>query len=152
MEKCNQICGEWKDQRSLHIYLAVIASPYCLSLQTAIKMSPLLQLILLTASHGLLLSSPSPTPPSLLQQGILGTNSHCESVCSNVCDTEACIRTCIERFCLQDEDSGIPWVYLVLALAILVVLTAVVKLVFEKMTPGRRMMDEGETARYYHSL
>jgi hypothetical protein len=152
MEKSNQTCGEWKDRRSLHIYLAVIASPYCLSLQKAIKMSILLQLILLTVSHALLLSSPNYTSPTLLQQGILGTNSHCESVCSNVCDTEACILTCAERFCLQGEDSGIPWVYLVLALAILAVLTAVVKLVFEKMTPGRRMMDEGEAARYYHSL
>lgn len=60
--------------------------------------------------------------------------------------------TCAERFCLQGEDSGIPWVYLVLALVILVVLTAVVKLVFEKMALGRRTMDEGEAARYYHSL
>lgn len=90
--------------------------------------------------------------PAFLQQGIFGSNSHCEAVCSNVCDNPDCLQTCAERFCLHSQDSDIPWTYLVLALVVLAVLTAVVKLVLGKVQQGGRRMEEGEAARYYHSL
>jgi len=112
-------------------------------------MSLLVFLVLFTGSQASLSSA---TSPVLLQQGIFGPNSHCESVCSNVCDSPACLQTCAERFCLQAQATGIPWIYLVLVLVVLAVLATVVKVVFGKIAQGRRGMEEGEAARYYHSL
>ena len=89
----------------------------------------------------------------LHQGSVLGNRRRCEAICYNVCESDDCILTCTSKFCAGADDSeGFSWSYLLFAVVILLVLGGIVKVVFQKMVLPREIGDEGEAARYYHSI